>query len=76
MNSITPKSLKTLLYSLAFSLFIIILFLFLKMLFQESHVLEVKSFESNTSKQVQSIQNNSPKDEKNKESKLFLLPSK
>ena len=80
MHVINPQSLKKLLLSLGLSIFIIIIFLILKMFLQEEREGELKSFKNSSAVELEKSQEETQKEgpvkEKDKEEKFLLLPSK
>ncbi|PHR57558.1 MAG: hypothetical protein COA44_05855 [Arcobacter sp.] len=74
MNSFNPQSLKKLLIVLGISIFIIIIFLILKVFLQEEKNIELKSFKKN--KIEKASQTEVQKVQKNKEQRFLLLPAK
>ena len=73
MNSINPKSFKTLLVLFGTSILLILIFLILKVFFQKDKTLELKNFNSH-----KVVEKQTPKKEVEevKKDKFLLLPSK
>ncbi|MDF1880147.1 hypothetical protein JHD50_02320 [Sulfurimonas sp. MAG313] len=71
MNTLTPQSLKQLLYALALSLLIIMVFLIFKFFFQEQKILQTHSFSTASKTQKKETMN-----KEKVQKKFLLLPSK